>query len=447
MALGSRRSRRPSIDIWPGFVDALAQLLMVIIFVLLVFTAGQFLLSDALSGRDKALQQLQLQLNELSDLLALEKRSSAELRSGTASLTAQLQAAIAERDALTTRVAELAAKAEQEVARADQATGKLRDAETVVAADKEKVELQLRQIESLRRDIEALKTVRADLEAKVASLAAGQQQSTQEAGALRDRSKELEARLASEQERTALAQKDISDRDIRLRALGERADKAETALAAEQQTSRAARAEVEQLSGQIAALREQLAKIAAALDASEAKAKEQQGQIVDLGRRLNLALASKVQELARYRSEFFGRLREIIGDRADIRIVGDRFVFQSEVLFTPGSAELGEPAKAQLDPVIAALKAISQKIPPDINWVLRVDGHTDRRPISNAQFASNWELSAARAISVVRYAVAQGVPPARLAAAGFADNQPLEPGDNDEAYRRNRRIELKLTER
>src|SRR5205085_2062214 len=338
MAVGTRRrSRRSSIDIWPGFVDALAQLLMVIIFVLLVFTAGQFLLSDALSGRDRALQQLQLQLNELSDLLAIEKRSSAELRTGSASLTAQLQAAIAERDALTTRVAELAARADREVARADQATGKLRDAETVVAVDKEKVELQLKQIESLRRDIEALKTVRADLESK------------------------------------------------------------------------------------IAALREQLAKIAAALELSEAKAKEQQGQIVDLGRRLNAALASKVQELARYRSEFFGRLREIIGDRADIRIVGDRFVFQSEVLFTPGSAELTQPAKNQLDPVIAALKAISQKIPPDINWVLRIDGHTDRRPISNFQFASNWELSAAHAISVVRYAVVQGVPPARLAAAGFAD--------------------------
>src|SRR5712671_4148537 len=438
MALGTRRSRRPSIDIWPGFVDALAQLLMVIIFVLLVFTAGQFLLSDALSGRDRALQQLQLQLNELSDLLAIEKRSSAELRAGSASVTAQLQAAIAERDALTTRVADLAAKVDREVARADQATGKLRDAEAVVAADKEKVELQLKQIESLRRDIEALKTVRADLESKIAS---------QAAGALRDRSKELEARIASEQERTVLAQKEISDRDIRLRMLGERADKAEAALAAEQQSSRAARAEVDQLGSQIAALREQLAKIAAALELSEAKAKEQQGQIVDLGRRLNAALASKVQELARYRSEFFGRLREIIGDRADIRIVGDRFVFQSEVLFTPGSAELGEPAKAQLDPVIAALKAISQKIPPDINWVLRVDGHTDRRPISNAQFASNWELSAARAISVVRYAVAQGITPDRLAATGFADQQPIDPRAADDAYRRNRRIELKLTER
>jgi chemotaxis protein MotB len=180
---------------------------------------------------------------------------------------------------------------------------------------------------------------------------------------------------------------------------------------------------------------------------SELKGKDQQAQIAELGRRLNLALASKVQELARFRSEFFGRLREIIGDRADIRIVGDRFVFQSEVLFAPGNAELGDPAKQRLDPVISALKAISEKIPSDINWVLRIDGHTDRRPISTAQFPSNWELSAARAISVVRYAVSQGIPPNRLAAAGFADNQPLDPGAGEEAYRRNRRIELKLTER
>jgi chemotaxis protein MotB len=335
MALAKRRARRPSIDIWPGFVDALAQLLMVIIFILLVFTAGQFLLSDALSGRDKALQELQQQLSELSDLLSLERIANEDLRASAASLSTQLKAALAERDALTAQ----------------------------------------------------------------------------------------------------------------LGGLGGRAAEAEKALATEQETSRAARTQVEQLTASIAALREQLAKIAAALDVSELKAKDQQAQIAELGRRLNLALASKVQELARFRSEFFGRLREIIGDRADIRIVGDRFVFQSEVLFAPGNAELGDAAKEQLDPVIAALKAISEKIPTDINWVLRVDGHTDRRPISNAQFPSNWELSAARAISVVRYAVTQGIQPNRLAAAGFADNQPLDPGAGEEAYRRNRRIELKLTER
>jgi chemotaxis protein MotB len=401
MPLSARRPRRSSIDIWPGFVDALAQLLMVIIFVLLVFTVGQFFLSDALSGRDKALKELQQQVSELSDLLALERQANTELRTGATSLSEQLKATLAERDALAAQAAEA---------------------------------------ESLRRDIEALKAVRADLERQIATLTAGQQKSAQDAGTLRDRAKELEARLASEQEKTLLAQKEIESRDVRLRTLGDE-------LKAEQEASRAARAQVEQLSAAVAALRQQLAKIAAALDVSEAKVKEQQSQIADLGKRLNLALANKVQELARYRSEFFGRLREIIGDRADIRIVGDRFVFQSEVLFAPGSAELADEAKKQLDPVITALKEISAKIPPELNWVLRIDGHTDKRPINNDQFHSNWELSTARAISVVRYAIAQGIPANHIAAAGFADNQPLDTGTGEEAYRRNRRIELKLTER
>jgi chemotaxis protein MotB len=444
MPLASRRSRRSSIDIWPGFVDALAQLLMVIIFILLIFTAGQFLLSDALSGRDKALQELQQQVSELSDLLALERSAAEGLRASTATLSSQLQASLAERDMLTTQVAELAAKAREEAARADQLSGQLRDANALTSADKDQIELQLREVESLRRDIEALRSVRAELESKVAALAA---QGARDAGILRDRTKELEARLAAAQERTVLAQKEIDARDIRLRALGDRAAEADKALAAEQKVSAAARAQVEQLSVSVAALREQLARIAAALDLSESKVKQQQTQIADLGRRLNIALAAKVQELARYRSEFFGRLREIVGDRADIRIVGDRFVFQSEVLFAQGDAELGDAAKRQLDPVITALKDISDRIPRELNWVLRIDGHTDRRPIRTAQFPSNWELSAARAISVVRHAMAQGVPANRLAAAGFADNQPLDTGDGDDAYRRNRRIELKLTER
>jgi len=424
MAITPRNSRRSSIDIWPGFVDALAQLLMVIIFILLVFTAGQFYLGAALSGRDQALQRLQQQINELADLLAIERRASEDLRLGNVELSSQLKSAVAERDELT---------------------GKLRDAGAIVSADKEKIELQLRELDSLRRDLEALKSVRADLEAKIAALA--QQQAQEGAAALRDRSKELEARLASEKEKTALAQKEIDARDIRVRDLGSRADRAEQALTTENEISRNALARVDQLNAQIAALREQLSKIATALDVSEAKVKEQQGQIVELGKRLNLALVNKVEELARYRSEFFGRLREILGDRPDIRIVGDRFVFQSEVLFAPGRAELGDDAKKELAPVTAALKDISAKIPPEINWILRIDGHTDRRPINNSQFASNWELSTARAISVVRFAIEEGVPAARLAAAGFADKQPLDPRSAEDAYRRNRRIELKLTER
>jgi chemotaxis protein MotB len=424
MAIAPRGSRRSSIDIWPGFVDALAQLLMVIIFILLVFTVGQFYLGVALSGRDQALQQLQQQVDDLANLLAIERGANDQLRSGTTELSTQLKSVLAERDQLT---------------------GKLRDADAIVSADKEKIELQLRELESLRRDLAALKSVRAELEAKVASLA--QQQAQEGAAALRDRAKELEARLASEQEKTSLAQKQIEARDVRVRELGSRAEGAEQALSGEKEVSRKAVARVDELNAQITTLREQLSRIAAALDVSEAKVKEQQGQIVELGKRLNLALVNKVEELARYRSEFFGRLREILGDRPDIRIVGDRFIFQSEVLFAPGSAELGDNAKKELAPVITALKELSAKIPPDINWILRVDGHTDRRPISNSQFPSNWELSTARAISVVRFAIEEGVPAARFAAAGFADKQPLDPRTAEDAYRRNRRIELKLTER
>ena len=424
MAIAPRGSRRSSIDIWPGFVDALAQLLMVIIFILLVFTVGQFYLGVALSGRDQALQQLQQQVDDLANLLAIERGANDQLRSGTTELSTQLKSVLAERDQLT---------------------GKLRDADAIVSADKEKIELQLRELESLRRDLAALKSVRAELEAKVASLA--QQQAQEGAAALRDRAKELEARLASEQEKTSLAQKQIEARDVRVRELGSRAEGAEQALSGEKEVSRKAVARVDELNAQITTLREQLSRIAAALDVSEAKVKEQQGQIVELGKRLNLALVNKVEELARYRSEFFGRLREILGDRPDIRIVGDRFIFQSEVLFAPGSAELGDNAKKELAPVITALKELSAKIPPEINWILRVDGHTDRRPISNSQFPSNWELSTARAISVVRFAIEEGVPAARLAAAGFADKQPLDPRNAEDAYRRNRRIELKLTER
>jgi chemotaxis protein MotB len=334
MALARGRGRRSSIDIWPGFVDALAQLLMVIIFILLVFTVGQFYLSDALSGRDEALKQLQQKISALADELALEKQTSETLRGNAGALAAQLKAAQAERDALNAKLS---------------AAGQV-----------------------------------SDLQAK---------------------------------------------------------------LTAEQQTSQAARAQVEELTAEIAALKDQLSKVAAALDVSNATVKNQQDQIVELGKKLNLALASKVEELARYRSEFFGKLSEILGNRPDIRVVGDRFVFQAEVLFPQGKAELAPDAKKQLDPVFDALKDIAAQIPPDINWVLQVNGHTDHRPIHNDQFESNWELSTERAIAVVRYAIERGIPPDHLSAAGFADNQPIDTGTGDDAFKKNRRIELKLTER
>ncbi|MGR7995554.1 peptidoglycan -binding protein [Xanthobacter sp. ZOL 2024] len=218
-------------------------------------------------------------------------------------------------------------------------------------------------------------------------------------------------------------------------------------LDAQKDVAARALSQIELLNQQLAALRRQMAALEEALAASEKKDAESQSKIADLGRRLNVALAQRVQELTQYRSEFFGRLRQILGNRPDVRMVGDRFVFQSEVFFDPGSATLRPEALTELDKLAAAIVDLEREIPPDVNWTLRIDGHTDNRPIATSQFPSNWELSAARAIAVVQYLIAKGVSPKHLIAAGFGEYQPIDTADTDEARARNRRIELKLTER
>jgi chemotaxis protein MotB len=341
MALARGRRQEAGFNYWPGFVDALSTLILGIVFLLTVFLVVQFFLSQEVSGKDKALQELNAKIAQLNDILSLEKLGKLNLEEQLAQMRAGLAAAETERD-------------------------------------------------------------------RVKGLYDGL------AGAGND-------------------------------AAG-RAGELNKALDSEKQISARALAQVEVLNQQIAALRRQLAALEEALDASEKRGKESQNKIADLGQRLNVALAQRVQELSRYRSEFFGRLRTILGNRPDIRIVGDRFVFQSEVFFDTGQALLLPEGRAELDKLAAALTELDKKIPPEIGWVLRVDGHTDKRPITGA-FKSNWELSSARAISVVQYLISLGVPAQRLVAAGFAEFQPLDTADTDDAYKRNRRIELKLTER
>ena len=222
--------------------------------------------------------------------------------------------------------------------------------------------------------------------------------------------------------------------------------KNERAKRTKELSARAA-SQVDVLNQQIAALRRQLAAIEGALSASESKDKDSQTRIADLGSRLNVALAQRVQELNRYRSDFFGRLRQILGDRPGVRVVGDRFVFQSEVLFDSGQAQINPAGDGELDQLATALIQLEREIPPDINWVMRVDGHTDNKRIRSAQYKSNWELSSARAIAVVEYLASKGVDPHRLLAAGFGEFSPIDTGANDDAFRKNRRIELKLTEK
>ena len=259
----------------------------------------------------------------------------------------------------------------------------------------------------------------------------------------------LEASLsAAETERNRLRGLLDSQSDA-ANSAGDRVAQLTAQLEDKDQVSQRALAQVELLNQQISALRRQIAALEDAIGASETRDRESQTKIADLGRRLNVALAQRVQELSRYRSDFFGRLREILGDRPDIRIVGDRFVFQSEVFFETGSDEIGAAGLEELDKLAAAIVELNQEIPDDIPWVLRIDGHTDKRPITNpdGRFRTNWDLSAARAISVVQHLIAEGIPADRLVAAGFGEFQPIEEGETEEAYGKNRRIELKLTER
>jgi chemotaxis protein MotB len=342
--MGLARSRRggEGMNYWPGFVDALSTLILSIIFILTVFVVVQFFLQQEISGKDTALNRLNAQIAQLTDLLSMEKTGKADIEAQLTQLRASLASAESERDKF-----------------------------------------------------------KGIAEGAGAGLSAAQGQASELA----------------------------------------------TQLEGEKKISARALAQVEILNQQLAAFRRQLAVIEQALDASEKKDKESQSRIAELGQRLNVALAQKVQELTKFRSDFFGKLREILGNRPDVRIVGDRFVLQSEVFFDVGKADLLPTAKTELDKVGDALAGLEKQIPADIAWVLHVDGHTDVRPISGGVFKSNWDLSAARAIAVVQYLIAKGVSPQHLVAAGFGEFQPIDAAKTEDAYKRNRRIEFKLTER
>jgi chemotaxis protein MotB len=478
----SRSQRGASTDIWPGFVDALSTLLMVIIFLLAVFVLAQFFLSQQLEGRDEAVSRLESELADLDRELGLERDTAAELRRSVARLSSDLRGSIAERDLFSDQLDDVAAErdrlaeslalsANRQVqlnetlaalglerdrfaAEAEAARRELEAASATIEADRERLEARLAELVQLRRDIEALSTVRAELEAEIAAQADLLEQAEAEGadmretlGAVRDERQALEARLADEQERTRLAQSELQDRDIRIEELLRSAASLETALDETALAREEALGEVALLTRQINALSVQLAELDQTLDRREQEVAEQSSMIEELGARLNVALAAQVEELSRFRSDFFGRLRQVLGDRDEVRIVGDRFVFQSEVLFGTGEAEIGAEGRRQLAQLAATLTSIADEIPDELPWVLQVDGHTDVRPIRTPRFPSNWELSTARAISVAQFLVSQGIPPERVAARGFAEFQPLDTADTEDAYRRNRRIEIKLTTR
>ncbi|MFO7765451.1 MAG: OmpA family protein [Pelovirga sp.] len=420
------KSRRSSsyISAWPGFVDALSALLMVVIFVLMIFTLAQFMLSEILFGQKQELSTLHGQINELTELLGLEREKSARLSTDVSRLADTISGLTNEKERLQSQVA---------------------DFEVRVRQDAEQIEEQMLLTASLQEDIQALRQVRDQLEARVTELAAAITDKDERIGSLRDRSKVLESQLADQAETTMLAQRQLEQQDVRIQALTAVLDSQKEALAGERQLTAAARAEVTLLTDQITRLQAQLRQISNALDLAEGEKEKQEETIAELGKQLNIALARKVSELERYRSEFFAQLQQTLGQRPEIQIQGDRFVLQAGILFESGSADLGTVGGDHLDALATTLLQIAEDIPADLNWILRIDGHTDRAPIRTATFASNWELSTARALSVVKYLASKGVPEARMAAAGFSKFHPLEPADTPEAYQKNRRIEIKLT--
>ncbi|TPG47070.1 peptidoglycan -binding protein [Roseomonas nepalensis] len=565
MALGNgRRGHRESANAWPGYVDALATLLIIIIFVLLVFVLAQGFLSVALSSRDRALDRLNRQVTELAELLSLERAGNEELRAGLGRTREEARAAAADRDAARRDLQGLRAEAARAATardalreERDRLAARLSDADLAARGNAQRLAgLETRLAEALggldaagsdaartvrgltetRRALAGEETARQAAERGLAETRTALEAARRELAALREQAASLdrqvaadrgtiEARLsditrlneqvralaalrdqAEQQARDALARAEALDRRRegaeagaaeanrarqaaeatalqanRAREAAEaatveanRARGAAEALAAE--ATRAARAEAEArraaeaqveagtgayarlsdsaraqaalLTQQLDALRAELRRVAAALDAREATDREKDTQIAALGTRLNAALAARVEELQRYRSDFFGRLREVLGDRPELRIAGDRFVFQSEVLFPAGSADLSDAGREEIAKVTSLLLDIARRIPEGTNWVLRVDGHADSTPIrGNPRFASNWELSSARAIAVAQLMIQNGLPPNRVAATAFGEFQPIDTADTPAARARNRRIELRLTDR
>lgn len=425
MPSSARRARR-HIDVWPGYVDALAALLILVIFVLLLFTFAQFLMSEMLSSQETELDLLHERIGDLTEMLGLEQEKSAGLTEDVSQLSGMISNLTEEKFELTGQVEELTRRSE---------------------ADQLRIKQQLLVQASLQEDIDTLRKLRSELEARIGTLAASLDSKVQILGAERDRSKALKAELAEQSEHTLLAQREIAAHNIRIQALSALVGEREQALNEQRGLTADARAEIALLTDEIDRLQLQLEEIGRALAVAEEEKVAQHAQLEELGKRLNLVLARKVNRLQRYRSEFFGRLRELLGDNPAVRIVGDRFLFQSELLFDSGSATLGDRGQRELAKLAVTLRDVAAHIPEEIDWILRVDGHTDRVPINTPQFASNWELSTARAVSVVRFLASQRIPQRRLTAAGFGEFHPIDPTDTPAAYRKNRRIEIKLTSR
>ena len=430
MTISTRRSRTQETNIWPGFVDALAALLMVIIFVLMIFIVAQFYLTQLLSGRDDDLAKLQGQILELGELLSIERTTNAKLANNIDRLSESLVIATTKQETLNSKISELIILNES-----------LGGQVNILTAERDALDKNLKLSQSslamsqsdLEGALHQLKNIETELEAKALQ------------------NKQTKKELDETRKLSLLMQSDLDEARDLLQKIIIKLSKEKLHLVNLRELNKELNSKysttTNQLNAQILALKREMMSLNDILKKSEMENELKNVKIVDLGRKLNRALASRVQELAKFRSEFFGRLQDVLKNRRDIRTVGDRFVFQSEVLFASGASDIATAGKKELAQLAKTLNSIAPNIPKKINWILQIEGHTDHIPISNKRFQNNWELSAARAISVVEFLIGQGVPADRLSAAGYGEFQPLDKRRDEIGNRRNRRIEMKLTQR
>jgi chemotaxis protein MotB len=470
-----RRRPHNGLDAWPGYVDALSTLLMVTIFVLLVFVLAQGLLSVTLTGKDKALERLNQEISQLTDMLSLQRGRAADLQGNVASLAHDLGDVTAARDALAHQLSTAQAAVDQDssqvsvltaernrlsaqladsVVQAQSASARLNDiqaqlgqqTQAAAAANSQLVNVQTA-LTATQQKLAASNTGLSQATAAVATETAANHASDKRVADLQSQLAAALTQANTAQAAVATARSSLQQDQARLAQEQQLVSVGGTALSQQKQATDEANAQIATLNQQMAALRQQLTAIASALHLQESQGRDKDVEIADLGRKLNLALAAKVQELQRYRSDFFGKLREILKNQPNIKVVGDRFVFQSDVLFPVDGATMTSAGQGQIGDIATVVKSIMTEIPPNISWMLRVDGHADSQRITSGPYKDNWDLSAARAIAVVQLLIQDGVPANHLAATAFADTQPIDPAHTPEAYAKNRRIEFRLTDR
>lgn len=440
MSYAVRRSRY-AVNIWPGFVDALATLILVFIFMLVVFVFAQLGLSDALSKRTSDVVDLESEIVSLNEQLDEQKRVNQELQR---SLQILEQRRLAQLDEFQNKLAVLQNQRLRLELYADQLTGRLMESHADVAQAQDQNVLLQGQLTTAQELTATLNQRISELSRYMAEQTRQQDQLHEQLENTKLQQQLLSTRLLAANSNIKQLQTEADETADDSKKLQQQLLQTQTQIRLDEDEHQR---EVSKLEQTLAGLAEQNKTLSNLLKISAQQLSDKNQQMSVLQQRLDDRIKADEGVFSGYRSEFFTQLREVLGEHPDIRVVGDRFLFQSELLFASGSADLGGGGRLQLNHVAETLNKIAQRIPQDVNWVLQVNGHTDKRPISTSRFPSNWELSTERALSIVRYLIKRGIPPQRLAATGFAEFDPIAEGDDSAAHTRNRRIELKFTNR